>query len=159
MPKFTSGQEVLDFIESEGIRIIDIKFTDLLGTFQHFSLTNQEFDMGSFENGLGFDGSSIRGFQDINESDMLLFPDPSTVYVEPFFEEETLSISADIRDPVTRDRYSRDPRYVATKAEEFLKSSGIADTSFWGPELEFFIFDGMSFDQNALQLASLHRVG
>ena len=115
MPKFTSGQEVLDFIESEGIRIIDIKFTDLLGTFQHFSLTNQEFDMGSFENGLGFDGSSIRGFQDINESDMLLFPDPSTVYVEPFFEEETLSISADIRDPVTRDRYSRDPRYVATK--------------------------------------------
>ena len=149
MAKFTSGQEVLDFIESEGIRIIDIKFTDLLGTFQHFSLTNQEFDMGSFENGLGFDGSSIRGFQDINESDMLLFPDPSTVYVEPFFEEETLSISADIRDPVTRDRYSRDPRYVATKAEEFLKSSGIADTSFWGPELEFFIFDGMSFDQNA----------
>ena len=83
MAKFTSGQEVLDFIESEGIRIIDIKFTDLLGTFQHFSLTNQEFDMGSFENGLGFDGSSIRGFQDINESDMLLFPDPSTVYVEP----------------------------------------------------------------------------
>ena len=69
--------------------------------------------------------------------------------MEPFFEEETLSISADIRDPVTRDRYSRDPRYVATKAEEFLKSSGIADTSFWGPELEFFIFDGMSFDQNA----------
>ena len=149
MPKFTSAQEVLDYVESEGIRIIDIKFTDLLGTLQHFSVTNQEFDMGAFENGLGFDGSSIRGFQDINESDMLLFPDPTTAYDEPFYEEETLSISCDIRDPITRDRYSRDPRYVATKAEEFLKSSGIADASFWGPELEFFIFDGMSFGQNA----------
>lgn len=145
MPGYTP-QEVLDLIKAKGIRIIDIKFTDLLGTLQHFSLTNDEFGLGSFEGGLGFDGSSIRGFQNINESDMLLFPDPNTAFEDPVYQVPTLSIFADIKDPLTLERYTRDPRYIATKAEAYLKSSGIADVSYWGPELEFFIFDGLSFD-------------
>jgi glutamine synthetase len=142
-------KEVIDLCKTNGIRIVDIKFTDLLGAMQHFSVTIDEFDEKVFEKGLGFDGSSIRGFQPIHESDMLLFPDPNTAFIDPIYEIPTLSILNDVRDPTTGDRYSRDPRYIATKAEEYLKGSGLADVSFWGPELEFFIFDSMRFDQTA----------
>ena len=148
MPQMTPKQ-VVDLIRSKGIRIIDIKFTDLLGTMQHFSTTDQEFDEAVFENGLGFDGSSIRGFKSIHESDMLLIPDPNTAFEDPIYQVPTLSILADVRDPTTGERYNKDPRYVATKAEAFLKESGHADVSYWGPEMEFFILDGLSFDQNA----------
>ena len=148
MPHMTP-REVIDLIRSKGIRIVDIKFTDLLGTLQHFSTTNEEFGEAVFADGLGFDGSSIRGFKSIHESDMILIPDPNTAFVDPVYEAPTLSILADIKDPVTGERYTRDPRYVATKAEDFLKSSGLGDVSYWGPEMEFFIFDGLSFDQDA----------
>ena len=148
MPQRTP-KEVVDLIRSSGIRIIDVKFTDLLGTLQHFSVTNTEFEEDVFEKGLGFDGSSIRGFKHIHESDMLLVPDPNTAFVDPIYQIPTLSILADVVDPLTRERYSRDPRYIATKAEAYLKASGLADESFWGPELEFFFFDSLRFDQNA----------
>ena len=142
-------KEVIDLIRSKGIRIIDIKFTDLLGTLQHFSTTNEEFDEAVFEKGLGFDGSSIRGFKNIHESDMLLMPDSNTSFIDPIYKVPTLSILANITDPITGERYTKDPRYIAAKAEKFLKESGIADVSYWGPEMEFFIFDGLSFDQTA----------
>ena len=142
-------KEVIDLCKANGIRIIDIKFTDLLGTMQHFSATIDEFDEAVFERGLGFDGSSIRGFKHIHESDMLMVPDPNTAFIDPVYKVPTLSILANVEDPLTRSRYSRDPRYVAQKAESFLKESGIADTSYWGPEMEFFIFDSVRYDQDA----------
>ncbi|MCL0101618.1 type I glutamate--ammonia ligase [Dehalococcoidia bacterium] len=145
----SSPKEVLELCNAQGIRIVDVKFTDLLGTMQHFSVTTAEFDESTFEKGLGFDGSSIRGFQHIHQSDMLLLPDPATAYVDPIYKVPTLSITANIVDPLTRDRYNKDPRYVAEKAEAYLQETGLADTSFWGPEIEFFIFDDVRYDQNA----------
>ena len=141
--------EVIDFCKSNGIGIIDLRFTDLPGTFQHLSIPLSELTEGNMAEGYGFDGSSIRGFKTIDESDMLLVPDASTAKVDPFFAIPTLSIICDIMDPVTRESYSRDPRYVAQKAESYLKDSGIADVSYWGPEPEFFIFESARFDQNA----------
>ena len=128
------------------IKMIDLRFTDLLGTSQHFTIPTAHFEEALFTNGTGFDGSSIRGFQTIDESDMLVVPDPAGAYVDPILEVPTLAIICDIRDPVTGEPYSRDPRYVARKAEEYLKSTGIADASFWGPEAEFFIFDSARYD-------------
>ncbi len=144
-------KEVVDLCKANGIGIVDIKFTDPLGTMQHFSITIAEFTEDTFEKGLGFDGSSIRGFKHIHESDMLLIPDPTSAYVDPIYEHPTLSILANVEDPITREPYTRDPRYVAQKAESFLKESGIADTSFWGPEVEFFIFDSIQYEQNERQ--------
>ena len=141
-------KEVIDLCKSHNIRIVDVKFTDLLGTMQHFSATIDEFDESVFEKGLGFDGSSIRGFKHIHESDMLLIPDASSAFIDPIYKIPTLSILADVVDPLTLERFSRDPRYVSHKAETFLKESGIADISYWGPEMEFFIFDSIRFDQN-----------
>src|SRR4029453_3230966 len=115
--------------------------------WQHFSIPAAELTADLFEDGIGFDGSSIRGFQSINESDMLLIPDPETAMMDPFTEHPTLSLICNVIDAVTRESYSRDPRYVAQKAEKYLKSSGIADISYWGPEIEFFIFDSIRFDQ------------
>ena len=142
-------KSVLSLIKEKGVKAVDVKFTDLPGTWQHFSLPASTFDEDVFKEGLGFDGSSIRGFQAINESDMLLIPDPATVFVDPVLEVPTLSVICDIYDPVTREPYSRDPRFIAFKAEEYLKMSGIATTSYWGPEAEFFIFNSVRFDQNA----------
>jgi glutamine synthetase len=148
------AKKVADLIEKEGIEIIDLKFTDLPGLQQHFSIPPREvLDFADLKNsiwvdGIGFDGSSIRGFQEIQESDMILIPDPSTAIIDPACETPTLSMLCDIQDPITHDPYSRDPRYVARKAEEYLKSTGIAETSYWGPELEFFIFDDVRYDQN-----------
>ena len=126
---------------------LDIKFADVPGTWQHVSLPINEVDDALFVRGTGFDGSSIRGFQVINESDMLLIPDPDTAVVDSFMDR-TVSVIANVRDPLTGDAYSRDPRYVAQKAEQHLKDSNIGDVSYWGPELEFFIFDHVRFGQS-----------
>lgn len=140
-------------IKENNIQIVDLKFNDLPGLWQHFSIPVSElYEIDDpvksiWVEGIGFDGSSIRGFQKIQESDMILLPDPSTACVDPVCEIPTLSIICDIYDPLTKKPYTRDPRYVAKKAEEFLKSSGVADQSFWGPELEFFIFNDIRFDQ------------
>jgi glutamine synthetase len=125
-----------------------VKFVDLPGTWQHFSIPVEDFTEEIFEEGLGFDGSSIRGFQQIHESDMLLMPDPSTVVVDPVCKIPTLSLICDVVDPITHEPYSRDPRNIAKKAEAYLKTTGIADQSYWGPEAEFFVFDSVRFDQN-----------
>ena len=143
-----SPKDVIQLAKDKDIRIVDLKFTDLLGTLQHFSIPSTEMNEALFEQGTGFDGSSIRGFQQIHESDMMVVPDASSAIVDPILQIPTLSLTCDVRDPVTEGPYSRDPRYVAKKAEAYLKSSGIADISYWGPELEHFIFDDVRFDQN-----------
>ena len=143
-----SPSEVIALCRERGIQIVDLKFTDLPGTLQHFSIPARALDEGVFRDGIGFDGSSIRGFQHIQESDMLLVPDPSTAFVDPIYRVPTLSVICDVRDPVTGERYWRDPRYVAQKAEAYLRESGIADTAYFGPEVEFFIFDSVRYDQN-----------
>jgi len=140
---------VLSQLKKDGVEIVDIRFCDLPGLMQHFSIPAHELTEGAFEDGLGFDGSSIRGFQEIQESDMLLVPDPDTAVLDPFRQHKTLNINAFVRDPVTGESYSRDPRYVAKKAEDYLVSTGIADTAYFGPEAEFFIFNNIRFDQNA----------
>ncbi len=140
---------VFKLIKEHGVKIVDLKFTDMIGQWQHVSMTTGEFDPDHFEDGHGFDGSSIRGFQRIHESDMLLYPDPSTAFIDPFTAVPTLSVTCDIADPITKEPYSRDARFIAEKAEKFLRSSGIADTAFFGPEPEFFIFDNIRFDQSS----------
>jgi glutamine synthetase len=140
-------KQVLDFAREHGVRMVDFKFTDLPGTWQHVSLSIHGLNGGAFEEGLGFDGSSIRGFQEISESDMILVPDPSTAVIDPFHEQRTVSIVCNVFDPITREPYSRDPRYIAQKAEGYLLETGIADTCYMGPEAEFFVFDHVSFDQ------------
>jgi glutamine synthetase len=139
--------DVLDLASRHGVRMVDFKFTDLPGTWQHMTLSINALEEDAFVEGLGFDGSSIRGFQQISESDMLIMPDPSTAKIDPFYSETTLSLICNIIDPITREAYSRDPRYIAQKAEAHLKQTGIADTAFFGPEAEFYVFDHASFDQ------------
>lgn len=138
-------KEAVAFVKENDALIVDIRFTDLLGTWQHFSLPTNHFTQDVFEDGLPFDGSSIRGFQSINESDMLLMPDPTTMFMDPFTEIPTAVIICNIEDPLTRQPYSRDPRFVAVKAQEYLKSTGIGDAAFFGPEPEFFVFDQLSY--------------
>jgi glutamine synthetase len=132
-------KDVIKFAKEKGVQIVDLRFVDMPGTWQHFSITADELSEDLFAEGIGFDGSSIRGFQTINESDMLLFPDPTTAQLDPFTEHQTLVLICDVKDPVTGGNYSRDPRYVARKAEEYVKKIGLADTVYIGPELEFFI--------------------
>nr|WP_255668412.1 type I glutamate--ammonia ligase [Methanocella sp. CWC-04] len=139
-------KNVYDLIEKKKIKYVDYKFVDVPGTWQHKTHPISELDDDVFENGTGFDGSSIRGFQNIEDSDMLLMPDATTAFIDPFIAEPTISITCDVKEPGKSDGYSRDPRHIAKKAEEYLKYSGIADTSYWGPELEFFIFDDVQFD-------------
>jgi glutamine synthetase len=127
------------------VQMVDLRFTDLPGTWQHFSMPARELTEELFEEGIGFDGSSIRGFQEIHESDMLLLPDPDTAFMDQVLEVSTLVISCDIYDPVTRQPYTRDTRYVAKKAESYLKQTGIADVSYWGPEAEFFLFNDVRY--------------
>jgi glutamine synthetase len=148
-PGANDVRAVLDLIRQRNVQVVDVKFCDLPGTWQHFSIPAATLSEEMVKEGLGFDGSSIRGFQAINESDMLLMPDLSTAFVDPVLTVPTLSLVCDIYDPVTLEPYSRDPRFVAFKAEEHLKTTGIATTSFWGPEAEFFIFNSVRFDQNA----------
>ncbi|MBM4257795.1 MAG: type I glutamate--ammonia ligase [Deltaproteobacteria bacterium] len=127
---------------------VDFKFMDLLGTWQHFTIPMSEFEEALFDEGLGFDGSSIRGWQPINASDMLVIPDATTAVIDPFCAVPTLSLVCNIVDPITKEEYSRDPRNIARKAEAYLKSTGIGDVAYFGPEPEFFIFNDVRFDQN-----------
>jgi glutamine synthetase len=143
-----TARDVLAMATEHGVEIVDLRFCDLPGLMQHFSVPVSELTETVFDEGIGFDGSSIRGFQEIQESDMLLLPDPDTAYLDPFTKHATLAINCFVRDPVTGETYSRDPRYIARKAELYLKETGIADTSYWGPEAEFYIFDSIRFDQN-----------
>jgi glutamine synthetase len=141
-------KEFFEFAKKNGSEMMDLKFVDLLGTWQHCSFPLDVIDEGTFTEGLGFDGSSIRGWQGIHKSDMMAVPDLSTVCMDPFFARPTVSITANIVDPETRQDYSRDPRHVARKAEAYVKQTGIADTVFIGPEPEFFIFDEVRYEQN-----------
>ncbi len=146
-------QKVASLIKENNVQVVDLKFCDLPGLWQHFSIPATELTeieslaTSIWEDGIGFDGSSIRGFQKINESDMILLPDPSSAVVDPICAAPTLSVICDIYDPVTKKAYSRDPRYISKKAEAFLKTTGFADESYYGPEQEFFIFDDIRFDQ------------
>ena len=144
-------KSVVEDARKSGVKMVDVRFTDLPGTWQHFTIPISQFTEDVFSEGLGFDGSSIRGFQKIYESDMLLFPDPSTAVVDPTLEVPTLSIICDIKDPIRRQPYSRDPRYIARKAEEYLRGTGIADTAYFGPEAEFYIFNSIRYDQNQFE--------
>ncbi len=141
-------KEVIELAKKKGIQFIDLRFIDLPGVQQHFSMPVKYLDEELFSEGAGFDGSSIRGFQEIQESDMLLMPDPDTAMVDPVLEVPTLSLICNVKDPITHQPYSRDPRYISQKAEAYLKETGIGDTSFWGPELEFYVFNDVRFDQN-----------
>jgi len=141
-------EHILSLVKEHGVKIIDLKFIDVPGLWQHFSVPVSELSDSLFQDGVGFDGSSIRGFQQIHESDMLLVPDPATAFIDPFTSIPTLSFICNVKDPVTGEFFSRDPRYVARKAEEYLKSLGIADVSYWGPELEYYIFNDIRFDQD-----------
>jgi len=141
-------KDVLKLAKDNGVQIVDFRFCDLPGLMQHFSVPVEQLTEEGFAEGYGFDGSSIRGFQQIQESDMLLFPDPTTAVMDPFRQHPTLMINCFVKDPITGESYSRDPRYIAKKAEDHLKGSGMADISYWGPECEFYIFDEARFDQN-----------
>ena len=139
-------KEVLAFAEKQGAKMVDFKFLDFIGTWQHFTVPMAELDESSFEDGYGFDGSSIRGWQPINASDMLVIPDPTTAVMDPFMAVPTLTLLCNVVDPVTKEKYTRDPRHIAQKAEAYLKFTGVGDTAFFGPEAEFFIFDDVRFD-------------
>ena len=139
--------ELLKLIDDNGIRRVDLRVTDLLGRWQHFTVPASRFDADLVEHGNGFDGSSLRGFQQIQESDMLLMPDLDSAIIDPIPAQPTVAIICDVADPLTHERYSRDPRYVGRKAEAYLKSTGIADAVSFGPELEFFLFDDVRYQQ------------
>jgi glutamine synthetase len=143
-----TSAEVLALVASEGVEIVDFRFCDLPGLMQHFSVPAHELSEDGFAEGYGFDGSSIRGFQEIQESDMLLFPDPNTAILDPFRQHKTLNINCFVKDPVTGASYTRDPRYIAQKAEDYLLSTGIADTAYFGPEAEFYVFSDVRFEQD-----------
>ena len=143
-----SPSEVIRLAQDEGIEIVDFRFCDLPGLMQHFSVPVAQLTEEAFEEGYGFDGSSIRGFQEIQESDMILLPDPDTAVIDPFRKHPTLNLNCFVRDPITGESYSRDPRYVAKKAEDYLQTTGLADTAYFGPEAEFFIFNDVRFMQD-----------
>src|SRR5579863_5277781 len=144
-----SGKEVIAFAREHHVKLVDFKFTDLPGTWQHFTITVAELTEEVFTEGVGFDGSSIRGWKAINNSDMLVVPDPSTACLDPFTAVPTLSVIGNVVDPISRETYERDPRFIAQKAEKYLQSTKIGDTSYWGPEAEFFIFDQARYDQTS----------
>ena len=137
--------EVVQLARESGVKMIDLRFVDMPGTWQHFSIPARQFEESLFEDGMGFDGSSIRGFQEIHESDMLLMLDADTAFIDPVLEVPTMVIFCDVYDPVTRQPYSRDPRYVSKKAEAYLQQTGLATTSYWGPEAEFFMFNDVRY--------------
>jgi len=143
---FTSADEVLAYISDHDVKFVDVRFCDLPGVMQHVSIPAENFGRRVFEEGLMFDGSSIRGFQQIHESDMLLLPDPTSAVEDPFRQHKTLVLNFFIHDPLTGEAYSRDPRNIARKAEDYVRGSGIADTAYFGPEAEFYIFDSIRYD-------------
>jgi glutamine synthetase len=144
----TAVDSVFKVIKDNGVKMVDLKFVDFPGQWQHFTVPVTELSEDIFEVGLGFDGSSIRGWKQIHESDMLIVPDPTTVIMDPFCEIPTLSLVCNVFDPLTKQKYDRDPRNIAQKAEAYLKQTGIADTAYFGPEAEFFIFDDIRYDSN-----------
>ena len=141
-------KDVLKFAKENKVEAVDLKFLDLMGIWQHFSIPTSELSEDLFDEGSGFDGSSIRGWQPINASDMLVIPDPTTAVLDPFMAIPTLSLICNITDPITKEDYSRDPRNIARKAEAYLKSTGVGDTAYFGPEPEFFVFDEVRYEQN-----------
>jgi glutamine synthetase len=141
-------KEVLALIREKDVKAVDLRFMDFPGLWQHFTIPAGALSEATFEEGLGFDGSSIRGWMAINESDMLVLPQPDTAFLDPFCKDTTLSMICNIQDPLTKEDYSRDPRNVARKAENYMKATGIADVAYFGPELEFFVFDNVRYDQN-----------
>jgi glutamine synthetase len=149
-------KEVMEFVKKKELKVVDYKFLDFVGAWQHFSQPIQELSEETFEEGVAFDGSSIRGWQPIHNSDMLIVPDSSTAKIDPFVASPCLSLICNIVDPITREGYSRDPRFIAQKAEAYLKSTGIADTAYFGPEPEFFIFDDVRYSSGVNQ--SFHVV-
>ncbi len=138
-------KEIMEFVKKNNIQMIDCRFIDFPGMWQHVSHPVSEFSEDTFQEGYGFDGSSIRGWQAINDSDMLLLPDPSTAQIDPYYQHPTLVLICDVVDPITRKHYSRDPRHIAKKAEAYVKSTGIADTAYFGPEAEFFVFNSIRY--------------
>ena len=152
----STPKEFFKLAKDSGAELVDLKFCDMLGTWQHCSYPIDTWDEGTFEEGVGFDGSSIRGWQAINASDMLAVPDPKTAVLDPFFALPTISVIADIVDPITKEAYSRDPRYIAKKGLAYLEQTGIADTCYIGPEPEFFIFDDIRF--NSTQSGSMYQI-
>ncbi len=144
-----TSKEVLELAKKNKVVMVDLKFVDFPGTWQHFTIPIEELTDSVFTDGSGFDGSSIRGWQAINNSDMMVVPDPGTAVMDPFTAVPTLSMICNVVDPITRENYSRDPRYVAQKAEKYLKQTKIGDISYWGPEAEFFIFDSARYDQDS----------
>src|SRR6266404_8421263 len=140
-------KSVLDLAKKQGAKMFDIKFVDTFGTWQHFSCPIDELNEESFSEGLGFDGSSIRGWKSIEASDMLAMPDPNTAFIDPFMAETTLSLTCTIAETGTKEAYNRDPRGIAQRAEKHLASTGLADQAVFGPEAEFFIFDHVEYDQ------------
>jgi glutamine synthetase len=151
-----SPSDVLQMVADGGFDFVDLRFCDLPGQVQHFTIPAAQLSQDGFDEGYGFDGSSIRGFQEIQESDMILVPDPDTAFSDPFTVHPTLVLYCFVKDPITGLPYDKDPRYVAQKAETHLKGTGIADTSYWGPEAEFYIFDSARFDQS--QNAAFYEV-
>ena len=138
--------EVLEYAREKNVKVVDIRFLDLIGTWQHFSLPIGMLEEESFVDGFGFDGSSVRGWKSIDQSDMQVIPDPATAWIDPFLAEATLVVSCNVVDALTREEYGRDPRTVARRAEAYLKSTGIADIAYFGPEAEFFLFDDVVYD-------------
>ena len=149
-------RDVIKLGQDNDAQFVDLRFSDLPGLMQHFTMPFEELTEEGFDEGYGFDGSSIRGFQEIQESDMILVPDPETAYMDPFLKHPTLVLNSFVKDPPTGNFYTRDPRYVARKAEDYLKGSGLADTAYFGPEPEFYVFDSIRFDQN--QHSSYHFI-
>ncbi len=153
----TTPDDVFKLAKDENVEFVDVRFCDLPGIMQHFTIPASFFDESVFEDGLAFDGSSIRGFQSIHESDMLLLPDPATARIDPFRAAKTLNLNFFVHDPFTLEPYSRDPRNIARKAENYLTSTGIADTAYFGAEAEFYIFDSVSFDSTHQRLVLRDR--
>jgi len=143
-----SPQQVIEKIKSEEIDLVDIRFCDLYGQWQHFTVPSHRIEESTFQEGFGFDGSSIRGWKTIDQSDMIVVPDPSTALVEPFYERKTLVLIGNVVDPITKEEYTRDPRGVARRCEQYLLSTGIGETAYFGPEAEFFVFDSVSINND-----------
>ena len=154
-----TADEFFALAKKNQAEMVDLKFVDMLGTWQHCSFPVDLWDKDTFKEGLGFDGSSIRGWMGIHESDMLAVPDPATVCMDPFFAKPTVSVIANIVDPVSGNDFSRDPRHVARKAEAHLRETGVADTCFIGPEPEFFIFDEVRYEQTQNKGLLRNRLG
>jgi len=145
---FANANELLDYVASGAVDMVDVRFCDLPGVMQHFTVPARSFNRSVFTDGLSFDGSSVVGFQKINESDMALLPDPSTAYIDPFRAAKTLVVNFFVHDPITKEPYSRDPRNIARKAQLYLASTGIGDTVYMAPELEFYVFDDVRYETN-----------